>query len=408
MPKFQYQGRDKSGKKVQGVVEGTNESVVALELARHGTIPLSISPYVAKSFKFSKFLALLTFNSISAQDLNFFCRQMYSLIKAGVPMIRSTQIVMASTKNKQFKAALADIVLSLESGQSLSLSMRHHSQLFPTLMIAIVEVGENTGHLDQAFRQLAIHFERENTTRRQIAAAIRYPLMVVIVTIIAVVVINIFVIPAFARFFAQFKAQLPLPTRILIAISNFFVHYWYVLIMGVGSGIFLIFSFLKTPLGHRRWDRWKLSIPIAGDIVKRALLARFARSFALSIRSGVPLLESINIIAKTTDNVYVSEQIITMRTYIEHGESLTVSAGKTQMFTPLILQMLSIGEETGELDRLLDEAADYYEQEVDYEVERLGDAIEPILILIIAGFVLLLALGIFLPMWDLWRAALGK
>lgn len=408
MPRFAYQGRDKAGKVTTGIIDGVNESAVATELMREGTTPISIVPYVEKEAVFSKLKLFLNMDAPSVQDLSFLTRQMHSLVKAGVPIVRAVHVVQESCKNYKLKVALSDVLATLESGQSLGSALRKHPHVFPTLMTALVNVGENTGSLEEVFSQLSVHFERDIRTRNQIKAAIRYPVIVVMVISLAIVVINILVIPAFAKFFDQFHAQLPLPTRILIGMSNFFVNYWGVL-LGILLGIiFGVHTYICSTKGRRQWDTLKLKIPMIGGILQRAMLGRFARSFALSMRTGVPLLESIGMIARATDNVYVSEQILLMRNYIEHGESLTIAASKSEMFTPLILQMLGIGEETGEIDKLLDEVADYYEQEVDYDVKQLGDAIEPILIIMIGGMVLLLALGIFLPMWDIWKVALGK
>ncbi len=408
MPRFDYDGRDKAGKKVSGIIDGTNESAVAVELIRNGTTPISIVIHVDEQKKNGKFTSFLQFEMPRLEDLTFLCRQLNSLFKAGVPIVRAVHVVRESVKNYRLKMAMTDILATLQEGQSFSVGIRRHPNIFPSLMASLINVGENTGSLDEVFRQLAVHFERDTQTRKQISSAIRYPITVLVVISIAITVINILVIPAFAKFFTQFHSTLPLPTRLLIASSNFFVNYWYVLLAGIIGTFMGIGFYVRTPKGRWQWDKWKLSLPLIGSILNRALLARFARSFALSIRTGVPLLEAINMIAKATDNVYVADKIVTMRTYIERGESLTVGATKSEMFTALVLQMLAIGEETGEIDKLLDEVADYYEQEVDYEVARLGDAIEPILICIIAGMVLVLALGVFLPMWDIWKVALGK
>jgi len=408
MPRFEYQGRNKLGKEITGIVDGVDEAAVAMELIKEGVIPITIEPFADKEKAMGKLMAFLKLEYPSLEDLTFLSRQMHSLTRAGVPIVRSVNVVLDSAKNYRLKLALIDVLANLEGGQSLASSLRQHPLIFPTLMTALVNVGENTGSLAEVFGQISMHFQRESNTRKQISAAIRYPITVLIVVSIAIVVINILVIPAFARFFSQFKATLPLPTRMLIATSNFFVDYWYFLLAAIIVAVTSFVMWLRTVKGRHTWDKWKLSFPYIGEIFRHSLLARFARSFALCMRTGVPLLESIILIAKTTDNAYVSEKIMIMRTYIEHGESLSVGATKTGMFTPLVLQMLAIGEETGEIDKLLDEVADYYEQEVDFNVKRLGDAIEPILICIIAGLVLILALGIFLPMWDIWKVAAGK
>jgi len=408
MPRFEYQARNKSGKEIKGIVDGVDESAVAKELISEGIIPLSISRYTEKQKAMGKLMAFLKLEYPSLQDLTFLARQLHSLTKAGVPIVRAAHVVLDSAKNYRLKIALMEVLANLEGGQSLASSFKQHPLIFPPLMNALVNVGENTGSLDEVFGQISVHFEREVATKKQIAAAVRYPITVLVIVGVAIIVINVLVIPAFARFFSQFNATLPLPTRMLIATSNFFVNYWYILVAGIIAAVTLFIMWLRTAKGRRTWDKLKLSFPYIGEIFQHSLLARFARSFSLCIRTGVPLLEAIVLIAKTTDNAYVSEQIITMRTYIEHGESLSVAATRTGMFTPLVLQMLSIGEETGEIDKLLDEVADFYEQEVDFNVKRLGDAIEPILICIIAGLVLILALGIFLPMWDIWKVAVGK
>jgi len=408
MPRYEYQARNKKGQKISGIIDGQNESSVAAELIRNGSVPIVVQPYTVRAPKEDPLGFLFNLEAPRIEDLSFLCRQMHSLFKAGVPVVRAVRVVMDSVKNFKLKTVLSDILVILEEGQALSVGMRRHEDVFPTLMSALVNVGENTGSLDIVFSQIATHFEREAKTKKQIASAIRYPIIVIGVIGMAITIINIFVVPAFARFFAQFHADLPLPTRILIQSSHIFVNDWYWLLGGVISIIMGFRFYIRTKKGRYQWDKNKLSFPIIGDIMNRALLARFARSFALCSRTGVPLLESVKMIANATDNFYVAEKIMLMRTYIEHGESLTNAATKSEIFTLLVLQMLSIGEETGDIDHLLDEVADHYEQEVDYEVERLGDAIEPILICVMACLVLLLALGVFLPMWDLWKVALGR
>ncbi len=408
MPEFEYHGRNSVGKPIKGIVTAPNESTVALELVRNGIVPISIALKLKRKSFLKKVTNFLTENPPSVKDLTFFSRQLYTLIKAGVPMMRSVNVVLESAKNEKLKEALVNILAFMESGQSFSIGMRQHPKVFPPLMISLVSVGESTGGLDEIFKQLSVHFSRDAKTGKQIKAAMRYPMIVGIVIGVAVALVNVFVIPSFTKFFGQFKTDLPLPTKFLMASSHFFVNYWYILIAII---VFIVVGFLKftnSVAGRPMWDRFKLKIPLVGKIMHLAVMARFSRSFALSIRTGVPLLESIALISKTTDNSYVGEKVVSMCEYIKRGESITVAATKVGIFTPLILQMLSIGEETGELDKLLDQIADAYEEEVDYDVEQLGDSIEPILISFIAALVLLLALGIFLPMWDLWKITGNK
>lgn len=410
MPRFSYSGRDSGGKKINGVLEGASESTIATQLLQSGITPITIRPEKTEKLTNAHLEVLnerFKFGHPTLQDLSFFSHQMYALARSGVPIVRSLKVVKESVKNEFLKLALSDVVTSVEQGMALGAGLGKHSKIFPDLMVSLVEVGENTGGLDQVFQQMSTHFERELNTRKRIKMATRYPLMVVIVLFVAVGIINVLVIPSFASFFKQFHAQLPLPTQLLILVSNFTVNYWMFILIAIAASIWAIVTYMGTPVGHYNWDKWKLKIPILGNIIFRSMLARFARSFALCIRTGVPLLESINLIAKATDNLYVGQKISVMNTDIRRGETLTTAAKNSQMFSSLVIQMFSIGEETGEIERLLSDVANFYEEEVDYDVKRLGDLIEPVLLSILACIVLLLALGVYLPMWNLSSAALG-
>lgn len=408
MPRFRYEARDSGGKMIQGILDAGTDTAVATQLIRQGLSPLTIELQKEGKPYEENFLSQFKLGRPKNEDLAFLCRQMYSLTRSGVPIVRSLRVVADSSKNEFLKLALADVIIRVEEGLALAVAMRRHPKIFPNLMIALLNVGENTGSLDVVFQQLAVHFEREMSTRMRIKAAIRYPLIVLLSIIIAMVIINIIVIPAFAKFFQQFHAELPLPTRILIAISDFMVNYWYILFGSIALIIISIMSYVNTKKGRYNWDKWKLKFPVFGSITLRTLLGRFCRTFALCFRTGVPLLDSIDLMAKAIDNTYMEDKITTMKTDIEHGSTLTVSAINTKLFSALVLQMLAIGEETGEVDRLLDEMAQHYEEEVDYDVKRLSDLIEPIILVILGVMVLVLALGVYLPMWDLARAVLKK
>jgi MSHA biogenesis protein MshG len=405
--KFSYVAKDKEGKRIKGEINAESEQNAADALLRVNLIPISIKPKTLTSF--SDFLSIYFHIGLPRlEDIMMLSRQMYSLTKAGVPLVRSIRVVTISTSNPALKSALTDIFTDLESGLALSVAMSKHKLIFPSLMISLVSIGENTGNLDEIFRQLSIHFEREVDTRKKIKSATRYPIIVMVVITVAIAVINVVVIPAFSSFFKQFKAELPLPTRILIASSEFTINYWYIVLLVLLSLFILLVYAVNTKEGELIYDTYKIKMPIIGSILKRALLSRFSRMFSLCIRTGVPLLQTIGLIAAATDNVYINDKILQMRSDIEKGESLTASAKNTGLFTELVLQMMLIGEETGETDRLFDEVGSFYEQEVDYDVERLGASIEPILITVISGIVLVLALGVFLPMWNLSQVTMGK
>jgi MSHA biogenesis protein MshG len=411
MPRFMFSGRDKLGKKREGVLDASSESIIATQLLQSGITPLSIKreeTHNPSDVNMDILRQKFKLGYPTLQDLSFFSRQMYALARSGVPIVRALKVVKDSVKNECLKLALSEVVHKVEEGMALGAAISQHPHIFPELMISLIEVGENTGSLDQVFQQMSMHFERELNTRKRIKMATRYPIMVIVVLFIAVVIINLLVIPSLSSFFKQFHAQLPLPTLILIAVSDFTLHYWFLILIAIAFLIWGTLSYVKSPRGHYNWDKWKIKIPIMGSIIFRSMLARFARSFSLCIRTGVPLLESISLISKATDNVYVGEKISRMSIDIKHGETLTAAAKNSQMFSPLVIQMFSIGEETGEIDRLLSDVANFYEEEVDYDVKQLGDLIEPVLLSILACIVLLLALGVYLPMWDLSSAALGN
>ncbi|MGH8673633.1 MAG: type II secretion system F family protein, partial [Burkholderiales bacterium] len=244
--------------------------------------------------------------------------------------------------------------------------------------------------------------------RNQVKSAIRYPSFVIAVMAVAIVIINLFVIPAFAKVYSGFKAELPFLTKLLIGFSNFMVETWY-LQLAVLIGAALGFrAWTATRAGKYAWDRYKLKIPIAGKIILKATLARFARSFSLALQSGVPVVQALSTVAQVVDNDYIGQRIEQMRDGVERGESVLRTAVATGIFTTVVLQMIAVGDETGELDSLLREVADLYENDVEYEVKTLSQQIEPILIVGLGALVLVLALGVFLPIWDLGKAAISK
>lgn len=350
MPSFEYKGKNKKGEIIEGVMIASNKDSALSKLKTKRLSDISIELSHKKGNSVEQFFYNLQRKKPSLEDLIMFSRQMYSLIRSGVPIIRAITVVGESIHNDELKLALKDITFSLESGQALGQAMSHYKDIFPTLMIALVNVGENTGSLDEVFHQIAIHLEREGETKKRIKTATRYPMVVFIAIFIAVGVINVVVVPAFSSFFNKFDAELPLPTQILITTSYITVNYWYLILLGIAGVVVSWLSYLKTTKGRLMWDKHKLQLPLIGGILQRSLLARFARAFALSVRTGVPLLEGIQMIAKTADNAHVGQNISLMRESIERGDSLSRSAKETKMFTPLVLQMLAIGEETGEID----------------------------------------------------------
>lgn len=408
MPLFHYRGRNQRGEAVTGQIDAATADLVATQLFNSGVVPIDIN--LSKNAGGDLSAALrgwLASDKVRLVDLILFSRQFYTLQKAGVPIMQALRGLRDSTHNLAFAKVIDDLVTSLDSGLELSTALKRHPKVFPTLYISMIQVGEATGTLQEAFLQLAKYLELEKDTRDRIKSALRYPIFVVVAISVAMFIINLFVIPAFAKVFASFRAELPWATKILIATSQFTVAYWPLILAGVIVGIFSIRFYIKTDEGRYRWDRFKLRLPVVGGIILRATMARFARSLAITMRTGVPLVQGMTVVSRAVDNDYISERIVQMRDGIERGETIARTAIATAMFPPLVLQMITVGEESGAVDELMAEVADYYEREVDYDLKNLATAIQPILIVGIAILVLILALGVFLPMWELPRAVLG-
>jgi MSHA biogenesis protein MshG len=401
MAEFNYRGRNQGGELVTGIVEALTAESVASQLIGNGVTPIAIDEKrEAKSIELPNLFA----PKVQIEELIIFSRQMFSLSRSGVPINQAMRSLAASAKNERLQEVLSDIELSLNSGINLTTAMSKHPDVFDKLYVSMVRVGENSGQLEAAFKQLGQYLELEKDTRRRVVAAVRYPMFVLIAISVAIVVLNIWVIPVFADLFSKFGSDLPLPTKILIGTSNFFVNYWPVLLVGLIAAIFAWRRFVKTEGGALWWDARKLGIPLVGGILERAMLARFNRSFSLMLKSGVSLIQALELCAQAVGNSFLAQKIRDMRGGIQRGDSLLRTASKSEMFTPLVLQMIQVGEETGRVDELLEEVALFYEEEVDYDLKNLSSYIEPVLIAAIAGLVMILALGIFLPMWDMYGA----
>jgi len=413
MATFDYVGRDASGGQVKGSLEGVDTSAVAKLLTNRQIIPISIvqsknTTVTSGSLANMDVKELLGINTVSLDELIVFCRQMYALMRSGVPILRAINGLAESSNDKQLSKALTEIGTQLEGGRALSTALNQHTAIFPALFIAVIHVGENTGQLDAAFMKLASYFEREQETRKRIKTAMRYPTFVLIAISIAMVILNLKVIPVFANMFKRLGANLPWATQMLISSSQFFLHYWPHMLVVIITLFFGIKQYLATEQGKFRWDRRKLKLPVIGSIIERSMLSRFAHSFAIVLRAGVPMTSGLSLVADAVDNSFMKDKILKMRAGIESGESLLRTASNSGLFTSLVLQMMAVGEETGRIDELLEEVAEYYEREVDYELSTLTARIEPILISFVAVMVLILALGIFTPMWDMMSAYKGK
>lgn len=403
---FKYKARGPHGDAIDGTIEANSTDTAAVRLTESGLTPVDIQPYVKQVSVVSN-LNLLLLPKIESTDLIQFSRQMHSMLRAGIPIFRAVEGLAETTGNVKLKNTLHEVMKTLEAGRTLSEALGQHPHVFSGFYISLVRVGETAGKLQEIFKQLAFYLERDHATRAKIKSAMRYPSFVLAALAIALSVMSIFVIPAFNTLFASFGASLPLPTRILMVVSEFMVAYWPALLIALTSVAYGIRSYINTEAGRYRWEKLILKLPLVGSVIYKASLARFSHLFAMAINSGVPLVTALTVVGKALNNSYLEERLLGMRTGVQQGKSLSLTATHSNIFDPLVLQMLTVGEETGTTSELLAEVADYYDREVDYATDSLSAAIEPILTIVIGGFLLIMAMGIFLPMWDLATVALN-
>lgn len=400
MPEYYYRAQGHEGHVIQGQRNALSAEDLASQLINEGLTPLDISISLPK--KKSQSMQFKWFTPrVSSDELHMFCRQMYSLIHAGIPIATAVTRLGETTRNKTLVEALSQIKNTLNKGGALHVAMAQFPNIFSDFFINLIVVGENTGKLDHIFLHLAEYLELEVDITKKIKTALRYPIMVIVAIIIALLIINVFVIPAFSKLYANLHGELPLPTRILLQVSNFIINYWYILIGFTVITLWGLRTYIKTSRGAILWGQFILKMPVIGWLIHRILLARFARLLSLVLRAGVTAVDGIQMVGASTNNTYVAQKIKGITELIVRGNTISSAIDKTQLFPPLVIQMIMLGEESGTIEHLLDEVANYYQREIDYDIVRLSDAIEPILLVVIGGMVLILALGVFLPMWNL-------
>jgi len=402
MTEFAYKGRSASGGLVTGKLDGASADAVAGRLVSIGITPVEIRDLAnATSMTLADLVKRLGGGQPTTKDLVLFCRQMHTITRTGLPLLKGLTGLMQTTHNEVLKEALVDVIASLESGRELAKSLQGHPKIFSALFINLVEIGEATGTLDVAFQRLYEYLSMDQEVRDRVKSAVRYPIIVLIAVAIALSIITVFVIPNFAPIFRALGDNIPLPTRIIMGVSDIAINYWPFIIGAVVVMALAASSYVKTVSGRLRWDKLKLGLPVIGIIVHNAAMSRITRSLAISISAGLPINQTLRTVSASIGNTWLGEKMASLSADIERGESLSVTAAHSALFTPLILQMIALGEETGALPELLDESSDYYKREVDYDLENLSAALEPILIVTVGVVVLILALGVFLPMWDM-------
>jgi MSHA biogenesis protein MshG len=400
MPNFRYKVRDRSGKAIAGIIDAPSLQTAGDRLFQLGYLPVTIEEEGERaSLDLRQILPRV--QKVKLEDLIFFSQQLSTLYKAGLPLLTGLNSLAEQTGNKRLKPILEAIGRQVKGGSTLFAAMSRYPDVFSSIYTNMVRAGETSGKLGESLDRFVTLAEREIRTRQRLKEATRYPKIVITSLVIASAVLITFVIPRFAKVFAQFNTPLPLPTRVMIGINDFFQAYWY-LALGILIGVPIACNeYLRTSQGRYFWDRLKLRIPVFGPLFLKVALSRFAYIFVMLNRSGIPILQTLEITSTTINNVILSRAIEGIGRKIKEGSGLSDAMKESGQFTPLVLQMLSVGESSGTLDEMLIRVTEYYDLDVDNAIKKLSTYVEPTLTLFLGIVVLLLALAVFLPWWNM-------
>ncbi len=400
MSTYQYKARDKSGKLVQGVVEADSENALAVKLEQMEYTPILIKPKSGGANAHTLF-DLFPIRRVKFSELNMFTRLLFTLQKAGLPMLASLRAIQEQTSNRHFKEIIGEIATNIEGGTTLSSVLEKYPHVFNNLYTNMVKSGESSGRLPEVLERLTVLGEHEEAMRLRIKAAMRYPTIVVVAIVIAFTVLITFVVPRYESMFSKFETDLPLPTQILLGLNYAVTKFWWVSLIVIGLLIVLIRKFLKTTKGAYWWSRLQLKLPVFGSLLLKLSMSRFCRITGTLLRSGVPILQILDLVSQSMGNAVISRTIKDIKESVNDGKGMSDPMKMSGVFPPVVIQMVAAGEETGKLDELLTHVSDYYDSQIDYTINNLVSLIEPLLILVLGCAVLMMALGIFMPMWNL-------
>ncbi len=395
MPHFQFRAINDNGQYIEDVIEASSTASVAEKLDSWGYVPLKI-----KETKEGSSRLFGSKEKVKVDDVVLFTRQLHTLLKAGVPLLASLEALMDQGTNVTFRDIVQDIYLTIEGGNSFSEALSKHPAVFPKLYVSSIKAGELSGQLDDVLGRMAEVLEHEKNTRDKLKSAMRYPIIVVIALVIAFVVLIVLVVPRFAAMFTQLGAQLPLPTRMLIATSKFLQHDLHFISLGLFLFYYGFKRYIKTSKGRLWWDTQILKLPIFGDLLMKNALSRFSKMFETLNRSGLPILQTLDIVAETVGNEKIGEEVRKISEGVQRGEGIARPMKRSKIFPTLVVRMVAIGEQSGSMEEMLSTISNHYDLEVDYAIKNMTSMIEPMLTVVLGAFILFLALSIFLPMWN--------
>lgn len=398
MALYRYKAVQSDGKEVNEVMTAATITEVQEKIRDKGLYLIQIREDVEKKSAAEE----LSFGGkVTAKQISIFCKQFATLLKAGVPVASGLDILYRQTENKKFKSALEDVYTEVQKGSQVSTAIRNHPKVFPSLMVNMVESGEMSGNLDNIMERLAIHYEKDAKISSRIKGAMIYPIALSVISVVVVIFLITVILPTFTGMFTSSGTELPLPTRILLGISDFIKGYWYIVIGAVGLLIFVVNRYLSSSVGRYQFDALKFKLPVVKGSMDKIVTARFTRTLGSLLRSGIPLIDALELAGSVTGNVVIEEKVNYIASEVEKGETLGVALKRTPTFGPMVVSMIQIGEESGSLDQMLDKSADFYEQELEDAIDRLLKLMEPLLIVVMAVVIGFIVISMALPMFDM-------
>jgi type IV pilus assembly protein PilC len=406
MAKFQWEARSRTGAVQSGVMEAKSRDMVEAQLKKYGFGGISIKEE-GKGLNMEIKLPAMFGKKVTTKELVIFTRQFATMIDSGLPLVQCLDILSSQQENPTFKGVLLKVKESVESGSTFADALAKHPKVFDQLFVSLVAAGEVGGILDTILNRLASYTEKAMKLKKQIKGAMVYPATVMGVAVVVVGVILVFVIPTFAKMFADFGSDLPGPTKVVIALSNFLKKYIIVIVAGIFALVFVVKKYYATKNGRKTLDRMALRAPIVGPLIRKVSVAKFTRTLGTLVSSGVPILDGLDIVARTAGNVVVEEAIMKVRQSISEGKTIAEPLAQSGVFPPMVVQMISVGEATGAMDAMLSKIADFYDDEVDSAVTAMTAMLEPMLMVFLGVVVGGLVIAMYLPIFKIAGAVGG-
>ncbi|OJU12980.1 MAG: type II secretion protein F [Clostridiales bacterium 43-6] len=400
MPEFRYLVADSSGQTIRGTIQAENESICRQIISKRGLYCLELT----QANLASKSLSFGGAAKFKVADLNIFCRQFSTMLSSGISIVKCLDILAEQTENPKLKAVVKNVYEEVQKGRALSSAMKAQEGAFPDVLISMVESGEMSGNLDVVFVKIAAHYEKDQKTANKVKSAMVYPIVLGCLTVGVVTILLVFVMPTFLNMFKQLGAELPMMTKVLLAISNFLTGYWYIVIGGTITIGIAWNQYIKTESGRMNWDTRKLKLPIVGKMNVAIGSARFSRTLSTVMQSGIPLLRALDVTAKVLNNKFYEKHLMTIKEDIRKGSPLSASIKKAEIFPSMLYSMISIGEESGTLDTVLEKTANFFDEEADNKISKTVSMLEPLMIVLMAGIVGFIIIAIITPVYSMMNA----